>query len=199
MFAVDPQQRIIAWNQAAEVLLGYSAEEVVGRCCYDVIQGRDCNGGLQCSAHCPHFEQGKRLPWVRHMDLQSRSKSGQDIWISVTTVSIVSPRRKLSALVHLFRQADATDPANVPLAGLKPSSPGEMAGQENGSASPFPLSNREMEVLTLMDEGLSTKEIAAKLFISPNTVRNHVENILRKLKVHTRLEAILWAIHRRLV
>ncbi|MBI1955553.1 MAG: PAS domain-containing protein [Acidobacteria bacterium] len=157
MFAVDPQQRIIAWNQAAEALLGYSAEEVLGKYCCKIIQGRDGNGLFQCSEHCPHFEQGKRLPWVRHLDLQSRSKSGQDIWISVTTVSIISARRKLSALVHLFRQADRTDPAPAPPVGLKPSSPVGMAGLGNGSASPFPLSHREMEVLLLMAEGAAPK------------------------------------------
>ena len=71
-----------------------------------------------------------------------------------------------------------------------------MAGQEN--ASPFPLTHREMEVLLLMAEGASTKEVGAKLFISPATVRNHIQSVLKKLDLHTRLEAILWVIHRRM-
>ena len=92
LFAVDAQQRIIVWNKAAEALLGYTAEEVYGKSCCEIIQGRDCNGVLQCVAHCSHFEQGKKLRWVHHMDIQSRSKSGKDIWISITTVSILSHR-----------------------------------------------------------------------------------------------------------
>ena len=199
MFAVDAQQRIIVWNKAAEALLGYAAEEVYGKSCCEIIQGRDCNGVLQCSENCLHFEQGKRLRWVHHMDLLSRSKSGQDIWISITTVSILvgagSGRRKLFALVHLFRQTEQTDPAPASLVSLKPTSPGPMAGQEN--ASPFPLTHREMEVLLLMAEGASIKEVGAQLFISPATVRNHIQNTLKKLDLHTRLEAILWAIRRR--
>ena len=184
MFAVNPQHRIIDWNKTAETLLGYSAEEVLGRCCYDVIQGRDGNGLSQCSESCPHFEQGKKLRWVRHVDLQSRSKSGQDVWISITTVSIVSARRKLSALVHLFR--DIQSPKALPTS---------EAGQVSPSSVdvPNPLSRRELTVLRLLAECISTKEIGAQLFISPKTVKNHAESIMRKLHVHSRLEAVLVA------
>jgi len=47
-------------------------------------------------------------------------------------------------------------------------------------------------------EGASTKEVGAQLFISPVTVRNHIQHTLKKLDLHTRLEAILWVIHRRM-
>jgi len=198
VFAVDSQQRIVAWNKAAESLLGYSAKEVLGKYCCEIIQGRDSNGVLQCVAHCSHFEQGKSLRWARHMELQSRSKSGQNVWISIATVSIVSPRRELSVLVHIFRQADRPDPAASSLVSLQPASPGQrMAGREHGSAAAVPLSDREMAVLRLLAEGHSTKGIAAQLFLSPVTVRNHIQNILKKLDVHTRLEAILWALRHR--
>jgi DNA-binding CsgD family transcriptional regulator len=53
-----------------------------------------------------------------------------------------------------------------------------------------PLSGREREVLLLLMEGLSTKDIAARLFISLNTARNHVQRIIRKLGAHSRLEAV---------
>lgn len=52
------------------------------------------------------------------------------------------------------------------------------------------LSNRELEVLDLLGEGAGNDQIAAKLFLSTATVRTHVQNILRKLEVHSRLEAI---------
>lgn len=52
------------------------------------------------------------------------------------------------------------------------------------------LTKRELEVLALMAEGLSHKEAAEKLFISPKTVRTHLENIYEKLQVNNKIEAI---------
>jgi DNA-binding NarL/FixJ family response regulator len=52
------------------------------------------------------------------------------------------------------------------------------------------LTDREWEVLELMREGLSTDEIATRLFISPVTVRTHVSAVLRKLQVPTRAAAV---------
>jgi DNA-binding NarL/FixJ family response regulator len=51
------------------------------------------------------------------------------------------------------------------------------------------LTNREREVLTLIDEGLTNQEIAERLFIEVGTVKNHVHNILKKLDVTSREEA----------
>lgn len=52
------------------------------------------------------------------------------------------------------------------------------------------ISEREQEILDLMSEGLRSKEIAAKLFISTNTVRTHVRNIYEKLHVSSKIEAL---------
>lgn len=52
------------------------------------------------------------------------------------------------------------------------------------------LTARELEVLELLAEGLSGDAIASRLYLSPNTVRNHVQNLLPKLGAHSRLEAV---------
>ena len=63
--------------------------------------------------------------------------------------------------------------------------------------SPFhPLSDREMEVLTLVVEGKSNKEIAALLGISHQTVKNHITSILRKFGVEDRTQAVVYALKR---
>jgi DNA-binding NarL/FixJ family response regulator len=65
-----------------------------------------------------------------------------------------------------------------------------MAPSEDGSGSAAPLTPRERDVLGRVAEGLQNKEIAQKLDISVATVRNHVHNLLDKLGVHSKLEAI---------
>jgi LuxR family maltose regulon positive regulatory protein len=52
-----------------------------------------------------------------------------------------------------------------------------------------PLTNRELEILSLLEQRLRNKEIAEKLFISPDTVKRHLYNIYQKLNVSTRHEA----------
>ncbi|MGH2687814.1 MAG: response regulator transcription factor, partial [Actinomycetota bacterium] len=51
------------------------------------------------------------------------------------------------------------------------------------------LTRREREVLALLTDGADNESIAERLFISPETARTHVQNLLGKLEVHSRLEA----------
>src|SRR5919112_4869940 len=62
-----------------------------------------------------------------------------------------------------------------------------------------PLTPRELEVLRALTEGLSTPDICEQLFIAPNTLRTHVQNIMGKLRVHSKLEAVAFALRYRLV
>ncbi|NLV55890.1 MAG: response regulator transcription factor [Acidimicrobiales bacterium] len=61
------------------------------------------------------------------------------------------------------------------------------------------LTAREVEVLRHIARGGSNRDVALALFISENTVKNHVRNILDKLKVHSRTEAALWAVREKVV
>ncbi|HEY2331235.1 MAG TPA: response regulator transcription factor [Acidimicrobiales bacterium] len=56
------------------------------------------------------------------------------------------------------------------------------------------LTEREMDVLKLVARGLTNRDIADDLYISENTVKNHVRNILDKLHLHSRMEAVLYAV-----
>lgn len=62
-----------------------------------------------------------------------------------------------------------------------------------------PLTPREREVLRALTDGLSTPEICERLHITPNTLRTHVQNIMGKLHVHSKLEAVAFALRHRLV
>jgi DNA-binding NarL/FixJ family response regulator len=70
-------------------------------------------------------------------------------------------------------------------------------GTRSGSSqiqTPFPeLTERELEILRMISQGLSNQEIAQKLVLSPKTVRNHITNIFSKLQVADRAQAIVRA------
>jgi two-component system NarL family response regulator len=82
--------------------------------------------------------------------------------------------------------------------GADPKRPARSQGGLDRPPEPA-LSAREIEVLTLVARGLSNRAIADQLYISENTVKNHVRNILEKLQLHSRIEAVMYAVRQRIV
>jgi DNA-binding NarL/FixJ family response regulator len=78
------------------------------------------------------------------------------------------------------------------------SEPAPMPGAASSTDAPR-LTERELEVLDLVAHGRTNAEIADDLVISPNTVRNHIRNVLDKLQMHSRLEAAMYAVRQGLI
>ncbi len=91
--------------------------------------------------------------------------------------SLISPSMAIK-LLDEFKQMSRTDRQQVP-------------GPR--------LTDRELEVLRLVAKGHNNREIARQLFISENTVKNHVRNILEKLQLHSRMEAVMYAVREKLL
>jgi DNA-binding NarL/FixJ family response regulator len=157
------------------------------------------------------------------MDISLPDKSGVDVTrdirsiLSETRVIIVSMHSNIDHITEAFR-AGATgyvvkeSAADRLIHGLEAISRGEYFLDSSVSHKvveeliDFPikeakitdtaygaLSSREQEVMRLLAEGLSTKEIAEKLFISPKTVENHRSNIMHKLGLHSIIELVRYA------
>jgi len=75
-------------------------------------------------------------------------------------------------------------------------SPAELAAAGGKGRERSPLSQREREIVALVAQGYKNKEMAEKMFISEQTVKNHLHNIFDKLGVSDRLELALYAIHK---
>jgi DNA-binding NarL/FixJ family response regulator len=74
----------------------------------------------------------------------------------------------------------------------------QMSRAGRGQASTPRVTARELEVLMLVSQGLNNREIGTRLFISENTVKNHVRNILEKLQLHSRMDAVMYAVREKL-
>ncbi len=76
----------------------------------------------------------------------------------------------------------------------------QLSKRPSGPGAGVPrLTDRELEVLRLIARGQANKDIARDLFISENTVKNHVRNILDKLQLHSRMEAAMYALREKLI
>ncbi len=200
VYAVDKKQKVVFWSRAAEKITGYSAEEVLGHPCYEVMNGRDYEENTFCRRNCPTMIAVRRGSSVPNYDIGSRTKDGRDIWLNMSIVPIRRRRREGPLAVHLFR--DVTSRRRAERLARETLSTVERFGSQGKEeilqATPCPapsptLTPRELEVLRLLADGVGTREMAERLSLSVATVRNHVERILGKLGVHSRLEAVLYA------
>ncbi len=197
LMAVDPSGRIILWNRAAEALVGYSAPEVLGRRCYEVLGGRDDHGNILCHLNCHVLTMAKRREPVHAYDLVTHAKDGAERWLNVSTVLVPDPGGTI--VVHLFRDVTAARRPQHLIETLV-NRLGASAAPAAPPAEPTaPLTPREREILRLLASGEGTRAIARRLFVSTATVRNHTQNILAKLGVHSRLEAVALAFRSQLI
>lgn len=201
VFAIDASDRIVLWNAGAERLLGYPAADVLGRSCYQALSGRDVYGNRYCFGECPILRMRDRGETIQPFEIVLESRDAGPLRFRCSILSIPGQRPELTTLVHILAETNGAhpDPANafgrfagpIPHPGLAPLVPPRPASS--------PLTKREREVLRLLSEGRKTEEMGEQLFISDVTVRNHIQNILRKLNVHSKLEAVVYAYQNQLI
>lgn len=195
-FATDEDGRIVIWNRGAERLLGHPPALVLGRPCHEVLCGTDAYQNRFCDESCALMAMARRREPIRHFEMHLRTETGDCVRVAVSVVVVPGPRPSQYTVVHLLQ------PAAHQSASPGPSSDGPLGDPAVPTHSPPPghvLTDREVEVLRSLANGGSTQEIADSLFISVTTVRNHVQNILRKLEVHSKLEAVSLALRHRLI
>ena len=187
------------WNAGARRILGYSVDDVVGKLCFDIAAGRDEKGNLVCQAGCSDMALAKARSLVPTRDMLARAKDGSEVWVNVTNIPVPSESGGLPSMVHIFREITSQKHSEQLVQQLTSimksfaSSQTERAkfGQE-AMADHDSLTPRERQVLHLLCEGSNAGAIAQNLVISSATVRKHIQNILKKLGVHTTLEAVAY-------
>ncbi len=195
MFAIDSADRIILWNKKCEELLGHPARAVLGKRCDDVIGGRDDNGNIYCYRNCPVAHQARDVPKepVHRFRLSIETAAGERKSVGISLFAIPSYHPALATVVHVLRD-EKRGPSALERGLAEASDAREpLWPMETSAGRSIDLTPREKEILRCLARGLSTAAIAKELFISPVTVRNHVQNLIGKLGVHTKLAAVVFA------
>jgi len=203
-FAVDGSGHIVAWNHAAEVMFGLAAADAMGKMCGEIIQGMDECGPV-CSADCSVQQAVRKHHPVSNFDLHIRTASGRQ-WCNVSVLIADEANSSLPYSIHIVRQIDVRKRLELLVRdfvvtgiGLAPEQAATLISSIRAPARETELSDREVSVLRLVAKGATTTAVAQQLHISRTTVNNHIQHILRKLDVHTRLEAIRRAEHAGLI
>lgn len=192
VYAVDDDQNIVFWNRTAERLLGHKAADVIGRKCFDVIAGGDYLGHPFCSSDCLVIECARRGYAPANYDVRTESSSDEPKWLNISIVVLPGRKKRSTLTVHLFR--DMTGERRRALHALVQA---ESPAEEEAALAR--LTRREAEVLQCLGIGMTNKRVAAALGVSETTVRNHIEHLIAKLGVHSKLEAVLLAARHRIV
>lgn len=191
-FAVDMQRRIVFWNAAAETLLGYAAAEVLGHSCAEVL--KNCCG-VGAHGACTASWDAARLPLARRVETSLRTRSG--VMCPVRMLTLLAHNGSDQArLVHLLGEQGTGphDTSNGEATTPERTAQPDHYVEQHGAFSPVShLTKREREVLRLLASGMVTGDIATTLGISRLTARNHVTNVIEKLGVKTRLQAVVVA------
>lgn len=199
VFATDRHNRIVFWNRGAEHVLGYSEDEVVGAACSDLLHGCDVFGNRYCTETCPVTQMAARSEVVRHFDLRLRAKDGSTVTVDVSILNLVVGSPDRFYLAHVLKPpVRAETPAPPVEPDSSPPRPQLVAVRSSADARARKLTEREVEVLGMLAAGHPTPEIASRLHISTLTARNHLQNILEKLEVHSKAEAVAFAFQKRL-
>lgn len=202
--ATDADDRILGCNQAAQELLDLAPEHAVGKTFAQVFRPLDIfNNPLSydSSLFLRFLAEGRPL---RNFQCNLKKASGQYQQTAVSVVTVLGPAQFSYHLVYMLwpvmrrRKADEVIARLLNRAGY---AEGEGLGEglRDAADGQSILTGRQVEVLRSVAEGKSTGTIASELGISSETVRNHVRNVLSRLGVHSRVEAVSVAYQQHLI
>lgn len=177
LFEFDEHLRVVSWNDAAAELLGLTAAEAVGRHCWEVLGAREDCEALVCHQGCAVARlalEGWPVPTRR---LLVRDADGNVVPLLIDTIGVRNGGPP--HVLHLLREVSAEPAEAAPSPDMQ-----EWKGR---------LTSRQLELLRLLDDGLSARAIAERLTLQESTVRNHIHAILAALEAHSQLEAVATA------
>jgi DNA-binding NarL/FixJ family response regulator len=144
----------------------------------------------------------------KHFSLDVRARDGHEVPVNVSF--IVHQDRGKPALVHLLQDVSRQEQLREALRNIRdllrdgrmrrpwlmnaPSPPALEPVVHRDAPDISLLTRREIEILKLLSHGLDTASIASQVGVSPLTARNHIQNLIRKMGLHSRTQAVALAL-----
>jgi DNA-binding CsgD family transcriptional regulator len=179
------------------------SRQVLGKPLHSVMDVRDAFGNRLNFLQMPFHQMVTRGEPIQGFEIEAKKKSGEPVRLLVSVVVVLGRKKSEWEVVYLlrpiFRRRKADEVIERLLA--NPTN-GRHALDRNGSEEEKnvpDLTRRQSDVLRLLAQGYSNEEIAKTLFLSVFTVRSHVQSILEKLGVHSKVEAVSRAFRDRLI
>lgn len=187
VYIVGPDYTIVHWDQRMETLSGVLAEEALGKPCYEAVMGEGERGQPFCAHGCSVMHLAQEGRPVSSYEMRIRTRSGGRRWVSASNLTIETEEGPY--LVHLLRDSQGTHDTLEMARGLIQLSSKEDAPAPRRKDLPA-ITPRQLEVLRLLSEGRSAREIGSELYLSQATVRNHIRALFLALGAHSQLEAL---------
>lgn len=195
---------VIAANEHFSDVVEFGSATMVGRNLIDLIQARDIFGnrlsreveGLQVMAE--NFDR------VKDFKISLTTGAGKTLFVGISVIIVMDSAGGDSNLILLVtpieRRRRSDQLLDQVLVGVNSGNDKPFAGiRARGMADAFPLTGRQKEVLRLLAEGNTPREISDILCLSIHTVRSHIQKILRQLEVSSQLEAVTKALTLRIL
>ena len=199
-YAVDSIGLIVAWNSAAGAVFGIEESEVVGRPCFEAVCGANEDGAV-CGEDCVVRKAVREHRQPSNFDMRVNAVDGRR-WFNVSLTVVEGANNVNPYIVHVLRPTDVYKRLEFVIRDFvisETNMPKDAVNSIVSSASyvgkGLTLTPRQLEILRLVAKGGTSASIGAKLHISPTTVDNHMQVVLKRLNVHSRLEAVLHAEH----
>lgn len=201
VFAVRESGEICFWSRGAKEMFGYPEDEVLGKTCSQVLHGLGVLGTQVCLERCVELQRMLKSRPMPNFDLNVNTRGGERKWVNISTIPYLNRRTQQSLIIHMARDISAQKKREESFRKMLAVSREICAIEDspNGAAPIAALSSQELEILRMFAAGGSATRICRALGISPQTLRNHLHHINRKLRTHNRLEAVTHALQRRLI
>jgi DNA-binding CsgD family transcriptional regulator len=187
-FVVALDGTVVSWNTAAVELFGVPLRQALGAPCQAIVRGRTALGQPLCCMGCPPLETARTGHSAPPFDLTVPASRGLDQRrVRVHVVTLRDPDGQPQGVLHLVEDAEAQrrrERIGERYLALLP----DRSEQERGPCTA--LTPREQEVLQLLAQGQTAREVAAGLGIRYSTARTHIQRILSKLGAHNRVTAL---------